>query len=85
MYTSKDLKKKSDKLQIVVDILKKNNLITDTISLGEAKFMVIILDKVYFYICKKCFNPDLIKNIDIIFSFHFYYLLCNYIFKINNT
>lgn len=53
-YTSKDQKKKSDKLQIVVDVLKKNNLITDTISLGEAKFMVIILDKVCFYICKKC-------------------------------
>lgn len=46
MYTSQDIKKKSDKLQIVVDILKKNNLITDTISLGEAKFMVIISDKV---------------------------------------
>lgn len=41
-FTSKDDKKKCDKLQVVVDILKKSNLITDTISLGETKFMVII-------------------------------------------
>lgn len=41
-FMSHGLKKKSDKLQVVVDILKKNNLITETISLGEAKFMVII-------------------------------------------
>lgn len=40
---SQDTKKKSNKLQVVVDILKKNNLITETISLGDAKFMVIIL------------------------------------------
>lgn len=40
---SHDTKKKSNKLQVVVDILKKNNLITETISLGDAKFMVIIL------------------------------------------
>jgi len=39
---SQDLKKKSDKLQVIVDVLKKNNLITETISLGEAKFMVIV-------------------------------------------
>jgi len=39
LFTSNDLKKKTDKLQVVVDILKKNNLITDTISLGETKFM----------------------------------------------
>jgi len=41
-FMSHGLKKKTDKLQVVVDILKKNNLITETISLGEAKFMVII-------------------------------------------
>jgi len=41
-FMSHGLKKKSDKLQVVVDILKKKNLITETISLGEAKFMVII-------------------------------------------
>jgi len=40
---SHDTKKKSNKLQVVVDILKKNNLITETISLGDAKFMVVIL------------------------------------------
>ncbi|KAL4148348.1 hypothetical protein QTP88_002612 [Uroleucon formosanum] len=38
-FMSHGLKKKSDKLQVIVDILKKNNLITETISLGEAKFM----------------------------------------------
>ncbi|XP_022165404.1 DNA polymerase beta-like [Myzus persicae] len=38
-FMSQDIKKKSDKLQVVVDILKKNNLITETISLGETKFM----------------------------------------------
>lgn len=42
-FTSKDLKKKSDKLQVVVDILKKNNLITETISMGDTKFMVILV------------------------------------------
>lgn len=40
MFTSNNQKKKSDKLQIVVDVLKKINLITETISLGETKFMV---------------------------------------------
>lgn len=40
---SKDLKKKNNKLQVVVDILKKNNLITETIALGDTKFMVIKL------------------------------------------
>jgi len=37
---SQDLKKKSNKLQVIVDVLKKNNLITETISLGHTKFMV---------------------------------------------
>ncbi|XP_060842274.1 DNA polymerase beta-like [Rhopalosiphum padi] len=38
-FMSHDNKKKCNKLQVVVDILKKNNLITETISLGDAKFM----------------------------------------------
>lgn len=42
-FTSNNLKKKNDELPKVVDILKKNNLITDTISLGETKFMVILV------------------------------------------
>lgn len=40
-FTSKGLKKKNNILQVIVDILKKNNLITETISLGDTKFMVI--------------------------------------------
>jgi hypothetical protein len=40
-FMSKDLKKKNNMLQVVVDILKTNNLITETMSLGDTKFMVI--------------------------------------------
>lgn len=49
-FTSKDAKKKNDRLQVVVDVLKSKNLITETISLGELKFMVIfMLNKIYIF------------------------------------
>lgn len=49
-FTSKDAKKKHDRLKVVVDVLKSKNLITETISLGELKFMVIfMLNKIYIF------------------------------------
>lgn len=47
MFTSNHEHKKCNKLQIVVDVLKKSNLITETISLGETKFMVMLFGKKY--------------------------------------